>query len=98
MLEAVIEAFVGEPFVSDTDSGTVAQGRSRLQSFLDEYMSADHSADPAEGCVMPALSADVSRAQPSVKEAYERKISTLAQRIASLLDGSLWRPSGFASF
>jgi len=36
---------------------------------------------------MPALSADVSRAQPSVKQAYERKISTLAQRIAAFLDG-----------
>ena len=36
---------------------------------------------------MPALSADVSRAQPPVREAYERKISTLAQRIAGLLDG-----------
>ena len=87
MLEAVVEAFVGEPFVSDTGSVTVAEGRSRLQDFLDDYISIDHSADPAQGCVMPALSADVSRAQPPVKEAYERKISTLAQRIASLLGG-----------
>ncbi|HEV7420680.1 MAG TPA: TetR/AcrR family transcriptional regulator [Mycobacterium sp.] len=54
MLEAVIEAFVGEPFVSDTDSAIVAQGRSRLQSFLDEYISADHGADPAElGALLP---------------------------------------------
>jgi AcrR family transcriptional regulator len=87
MLEAVIEAFVGEPFVSDTDFATVAEGRSRLKDFLDDYISTDHSADPAEGCVMPALSADVARAQPSVREAYEHKIGTLAQRIASLLDG-----------
>ncbi len=87
MLEAVIDAFVGEPFVSDTDAVTCAEGRSRLRSFVEEYISVDHSADPAEGCVMPALSADVSRAQPSVKQAYERKISTLAQRIASLLEG-----------
>jgi TetR/AcrR family transcriptional repressor of nem operon len=87
MLEAVIDAFLGEPFVSDTDSVTFAEGRSRLQSFLEDYISIHHSTDPAEGCVMPALSADVSRAQPSVKEAYERKISTLAHRIASVLDG-----------
>lgn len=87
MLEAVIEAFVGEPFVSDTESGSVADGRSRLLSFLDDYISVEHSASPADGCVMPALSADVSRARPSVKEAYERRIGTLAQRIAGLLEG-----------
>src|SRR5277367_49193 len=31
------------------------------------------------GCVMPALSADVSRAQPAVKEAYERKMTAVAR-------------------
>jgi AcrR family transcriptional regulator len=87
LLEAVIDAFVGEPFLSDSDSVTVAEGRSLLQSFVEDYISIHHSDDPTEGCVMPALSADVSRARPSVQEAYERKISTLVQRIASVLDG-----------
>jgi TetR/AcrR family transcriptional regulator, transcriptional repressor for nem operon len=88
MLEAVIDAFLGEPFVSDTNSETAAEeGRSLLLDFLKDYISSHHSADPAAGCVMPALSADVSRAQPTVKEAYERKISTLAHRIAGVLDG-----------
>lgn len=36
---------------------------------------------------MPALSADVPRAHPPVREAYERRISTLARRIAGVLDG-----------
>ena len=36
---------------------------------------------------MPALSADVSRAQPSVKDAYQRKMTALVDRIAALLDG-----------
>jgi TetR/AcrR family transcriptional regulator, transcriptional repressor for nem operon len=87
MLEAVVDAFVGEPFLSDTDSVTAAEGRSLLESLVEDYLSIHHSADPAEGCVMPALSADVSRAQPSVQEAFERKISALAMRFASLLDG-----------
>ncbi|MGC2654543.1 MAG: TetR/AcrR family transcriptional regulator [Mycobacterium sp.] len=87
MLEAVIDAFVGEPFVSDTDSVTPVEGRSRLKDLVEAYISLEHSADPADGCPMPALSADVSRAQPSVKEAYERRISALANRIANLLDG-----------
>jgi TetR/AcrR family transcriptional repressor of nem operon len=87
MLEAVIDAFVGEPFVSEPEWTNVAEARSRLHSFVEEYISVEHSTDPAGGCVMPALSADVSRAQPPVREAYERKITAFADRIAGLLDG-----------
>jgi TetR/AcrR family transcriptional repressor of nem operon len=87
MLEAVIDAGVGEPFLSDTDSATLAEARARLIGFLQEYISADHSLDAAEGCVMPALSADVSRAEPPVKDAYQRKMIALIDRIAALLDG-----------
>jgi TetR/AcrR family transcriptional repressor of nem operon len=36
---------------------------------------------------MPALSADVSPAQPPVKDAYQRKMTGLVDRIAGLLDG-----------
>jgi TetR/AcrR family transcriptional regulator, transcriptional repressor for nem operon len=87
MLEAVIDAGLGEPLLSDTDAVSIEEGRAALTSFLREYINVDHSADPAEGCVMPALSADVSHAHPSVKETYERKMSALVARIASLLDG-----------
>lgn len=87
ILEAVIDAELGEPFLSDTDSMTRAEGRDRLIDFLREYLTTDHSLDPAEGCVMPALSADVSRADPPVKEAYQRKMTALVDRIAELLDG-----------
>jgi AcrR family transcriptional regulator len=87
MLEAVIDAGLGEPFMSDTDSATRAEARARLIGFVQEYISTDHSLDAAEGCVMPALSADVSRAEPPVKEAYRRKMTALIDRIAGLLDG-----------
>ena len=83
MLQAVIDAGVGEPFLSDTDSATLAEGRARLISFLEDYI----SAHPTEGCVTPALGADVSRAQPPVKDAYARKMTALVDRIAGLLDG-----------
>jgi AcrR family transcriptional regulator len=87
MLEAVIDAGLGEPFLADTDSTTPAEGRARLIKFVEDYISAAHSLDPAEGCVMPALSADVSRAQPQVKDAYQHKMTALVDRIAGLLDG-----------
>jgi TetR/AcrR family transcriptional regulator, transcriptional repressor for nem operon len=87
MLEAVIDAGLGEPFLSDTDSATQAEGRARLIGFLREYISTDHSLDAAEGCVMPALSADVSRAEPPVKDAYQCKMTAFIDRIAGMLDG-----------
>lgn len=87
LLEAVIDAGLGEPLLTDTNSTTRAQGRARLISFVNDYLSADHSIDPAEGCVMPTLSADVSRAEPPVKDAYQRKMTALVDRIAELLDG-----------
>ena len=87
LLKAIIDAGVGEPLLADTDSTTRAQGRARLISFIADYLSADHSVDPAEGCVMPALSADVSRSGEQVKDAYQRKMTALVDRIAGLLDG-----------
>jgi hypothetical protein len=36
---------------------------------------------------MPTLSADVSRAEPPVKDVYQRKMTALVDRIAELLDG-----------
>lgn len=87
MLEAIIDAGVGEPFLSETDSATREEGRARLVDLLQSYISAEHSLDPAEGCVMPALSADVARADAPVKDAYQRKMTALVNRIAELLDG-----------
>jgi TetR/AcrR family transcriptional repressor of nem operon len=87
MLEAVIEAGLGEPFVTETDSMTHAEAHGHLVAFLHEYMSTSHSLDAGEGCVMPALSADVSRAEPAVKDVYQRKMIALIDRITELLDG-----------
>lgn len=87
VLEAVIDAALGEPFVSETESVARAQGQARLDDLVSGYLTVDHSLSPAEGCVMPALSADVARAQPCVKDVYERKMTALVDRIAELLDG-----------
>jgi TetR/AcrR family transcriptional repressor of nem operon len=87
ILEAVIDAGLGEPFLTETDSMTRADGRAHMIAFLQDYISTDHSLDAADGCVMPALSADVSRAEPLVKDAYQRKMTALIDRIAGLLDG-----------
>jgi AcrR family transcriptional regulator len=88
MLEAIIDAAVGEPFVSDAESGSKAERRSKLESFVAEYLSAYHVENPGDGCVMPTLSADVARAGDSTRKAYEHKIAALASRAAEALDGA----------
>lgn len=88
MLEAIIEAAVGEPFLSDTESGSKTERRSKLKSFLAEYLSTYHVENPGDGCVMPTLSADVARAGVPTREAYQHKITALAQRVADVLDGA----------
>lgn len=88
MLEAIIDAAVGEPFLSDTESGSKAESRSKLKSFVADYLSTFHVENPGDGCVMPTLSADVARAGASTREAYEHKITALAERVAETLDGA----------
>jgi TetR/AcrR family transcriptional regulator, transcriptional repressor for nem operon len=86
LLEAIIDAFLGDLFAS-ADAATSLGRRAHLKAALEEYISESHCADPAGGCVMPALSADVARSQPSVKDAYDRRITELVQVISDMLDG-----------
>ncbi|MGJ4944444.1 TetR/AcrR family transcriptional regulator [Bradyrhizobium sp. HKCCYLS1011] len=86
LLEQVIETCVGEPFI-DSESGSRAERQDRLRDWLAMYISAAHRADPASGCVMPTLSADVGRANPQVRAAYERKMLELVRKMANVMDG-----------
>ncbi|CCE07513.1 putative Transcriptional regulator, TetR family [Bradyrhizobium sp. STM 3843] len=86
LLEQVIATCVGEPFI-DSESGSLAERQDRLRDWLAMYISATHRADPASGCVMPTLSADVGRANPQVRAAYERKMLELVRKMANVLDG-----------
>jgi TetR/AcrR family transcriptional regulator, transcriptional repressor for nem operon len=87
LLEEVIETCVGEPFI-DSESGSLAQRQDRLREWLAMYISAEHRADPASGCVMPTLSADVARANPQIRAAYKRKMLELIRKMSNILDGA----------
>ena len=86
LLEGVIDACLGEPFIG-SDAGTLSQRRELLRQWLANYISAYHRKNPAPGCVMPTLSADVARAGQPVREAYRRKMVELIQKMAKVLDG-----------
>jgi len=85
LLEEVIETCLGEPFI-DSESGSLAERQEHLKEWLAMYISADHRADPASGCVMPTLSADVARSNPKIRAAYKRKMLALVRKMSNVLD------------
>src|SRR5216683_3160578 len=87
LLEEVIETCLGEPFI-DSESGSPAERQDRLKEWLAMYISADHRAGPASGCVMPTLSADVARSNPQIRAAYKRKMLGLVRKMSNILDGT----------
>ena len=87
LLEEVIETCLGEPFI-DSESGSLAERQQRLKEWLAMYISADHRADPASGCVMPTLSADVARSNPQIRDVYKRKMLELVRKMSNVLDGA----------
>jgi AcrR family transcriptional regulator len=87
LLEDVIGINLGEPFI-DADSGSPAERKERLKLWLANYISAFHRENPALGCVMPTLSADVARANQPVREAYRHKMLELIQKMSKVLDGT----------
>jgi AcrR family transcriptional regulator len=84
LLQDVIEACLGEPFI-DSESGSLAERQARLKEWLAMYISAAHRADPASGCVMPTLSADVARSNPKIRATYRRKMLALVRRMSNVL-------------
>jgi TetR/AcrR family transcriptional regulator, transcriptional repressor for nem operon len=79
LLEEVIDACLGEASIDSN---------SRLKQWLASYISANHRADPASGCVMPTLSADVARSNPQIRATYKRKMLALVRKISNVLDGA----------
>jgi TetR/AcrR family transcriptional regulator, transcriptional repressor for nem operon len=85
LLQEVIETCLGKPFI-DSKSGSLAERQQRLKQFLAMYISAEHRADPASGCVMPTLSADVARSNPQIRATYQRKMLALVRKMSDVLD------------
>jgi AcrR family transcriptional regulator len=86
VLEEVISAYLGVPFV-DVDPDAEIDWRQRLEAFLRTYISSAHRGDPASGCVMPALSADVARSGATVRQAYQRRMSDLIEKMSRAIAG-----------
>ena len=85
LLEGVIGTFLGKPFIDST--GSIDERRELLRQWLETYISDYHRENPAVGCVMPTLSADVARANPAVREAYRIRMTELICKVTAVLTG-----------
>jgi TetR/AcrR family transcriptional regulator, transcriptional repressor for nem operon len=83
----MIGRYLGSPFVEGKPGGT-RENRRRLKSFLLEYISEGHGRDSENGCVMPALSADVGRAGDHVRKTYQKRMRLLIERMTQSMTGA----------
>jgi AcrR family transcriptional regulator len=67
-------------------------GRDKLQRCLDRYLSMAHVEQPDSGCAIPALGAEIARADVAVREQAEHWLVRLQQAWARVLDddGLAW--------
>lgn len=72
----------------DFASGTALERRQRLAEFVRFYLSTGHCDNSEEGCVLPALTADVSRAGATVKAAYQQRTEQTMGCLMKAFDGA----------
>jgi TetR/AcrR family transcriptional repressor of nem operon len=87
VLEEVVAEQLGIEFAALADLEP-AERRRMLGEVLHLYLSNQHRDDPAHGCVMPALSADVARAGDQVREAYQRRITDVIAAFTPAMHGT----------
>ena len=71
--------------VSAIDRIEDKHGQAALDRYLDFYLSPRHRDDIAGGCPVPVLSAEVQRAAPEVKAAFDGGLNRLADRLGKLM-------------
>lgn len=55
-------------------------------ALLDAYLSLAHVEHPEKGCILPALTAEVAHADPSVREHYEAMLLDMKAQLGNRLD------------
>lgn len=77
VLASVIDANLGRPFIEPGD-GDLTPRRERLRAYLRSYISLEHRDAPGQGCVIPALSADVARLGLAVRTIYQERMGPVS--------------------
>jgi TetR/AcrR family transcriptional regulator, transcriptional repressor for nem operon len=86
VLGSVIDTNLGRPFI-DPGDGDLTRRRARLRAYLRSYISLEHRDAPGQGCVIPALSADVARSGLAVRTIYQERMVEFIGKVALLMKG-----------
>lgn len=84
LFQAVIEDEVRNS--SEMLAGEHNASGEQLEQCLRSYLSTFHALHPEEGCFLPALGAEISRADPEVRGAVEKGLKHIQQAWADRLD------------
>lgn len=87
VLEEVVAQQMGQEFAGVADDDT-AERRRRIGEVFHMYLSDLHRQNAADGCVMPSLSADVSRAGDAVRAAYRLRMTELVGTLSPAMHGT----------
>lgn len=81
--EAVTEA-ASQSLCRLVEAAEAAPGR-EVEAMLGFYLSAGHRDDPGQGCLLPALSADLARQPPAVRVAFTGALKANMSRLARFM-------------
>jgi len=85
--EAVTTALASSRKLTESVDPSI-RGDDWLRLVAQVYLTPAHRDNPARGCALPALSGDISRADASVKKAFEEGLELYIQDAIQRLDGS----------
>ena len=97
--DALLAAAIEAMFATATDAvGRFEEkhGDKALERYVDFYLSARHRDDCVGGCPVPVISAEVQRAAPEVKAAFEAGLNRLADRLAKIMPQGAGRKGALA--
>jgi TetR/AcrR family transcriptional repressor of nem operon len=80
LFEEVVRSTISKTIEVDEAIGRDPQ---YTRDVAERYLSSKHRDDPAGGCLLPALSADVARADDAVRAEYTRFVTRVVEKMAS---------------
>lgn len=85
LVREAIATMFGDVSETMANSGRTDDAVTTLRDFLVYYLSAEHRDNAASGCPMPALSADLARAEGPARTCFTQGVENFGARLADAL-------------